>query len=440
MIINNEYNFQDTIFAPITSVNGGSVCVFRVSGSKAKNLQSIFSKKFQHSVSKFTKILFQGQIIDEVLCTLFESPKSFTGEDVLEVSLHSSNYIIQKFTNILSSHFGFRYAKNGEFSYRALINGKINLLQAESINQLVKSETEKQHHLAIRGLSSNLNNLYQNWCNKLKNILSIIELNIDFSDQDISRETEISIHKDIEILNSEISSHLPNESFSEKIRHGIEIAIIGEPNVGKSSLINLFAKRNIAITSNLAGTTRDIIRADIDIDGILVNFFDTAGIRDSSDEIESIGIKIAIEKIHSADLRIFLIDSQNQNLTLYNKYKKENDILVVNKIDLNESKNIKNAIYISIKNLINIDKLYSEIKNKISLISPNVSELITTSERQYNLLKQASILLNQIEKNQDIEIISENIRITINYLNKINNFLSYEDVLSEIFSNFCIGK
>lgn len=436
-----SYNLTDPIFAPITPINSGSICVFRISGNNIiKKFLDITNKTHvQDRMATLIKINDYNKILDFAICIYFQSPNSFTGEDCIEVSLHASEYVCNRFIEILSKDLGFRFALNGEFSYRAFINGKIDLNQAESINNLILSVSESQHTIAIRGIDGKLSQLYQSWLDKLRNILCILEANIDFSDQDISPNTLYYINHELNALSKEIDESLNKSKFSSSINNGFNVCIIGKPNAGKSSLINAIMNQEIAIVSNIPGTTRDIVKAHAIISGYKINFSDTAGIRDSENEIEIEGINRALNAAKNADLRIFLIDPQGYDKKMLDEYFIEGDIIALNKSDINDQK-LTCDIEISAKFNINIDKLINLIIAKIANKCDITSNNIILSERQKNILHRAQNIMNNIDINAEIEILAEDLRMCINALGELFGHVSTDDILGDIFSKFCVGK
>jgi len=435
------YNLKDTIFAPITSKFSGSVCVFRISGNRACDiLSNLSAKNITPNQAIFSKLFYENRkILDECVVTFFQFPKSFTGEDCIEVSLHGSEYIYNEFIKLLTKNFNFRFASNGEFLYRALVNQKIDILKAESIDALIKSCTEKQHKFAIRQGDDENRKIYQNWYQEFISIYSLVESNIDFSDQEIPESTMEQIKDGILKIKNEMSFMLGSKS-QKKIFDGINIAILGLPNAGKSSLLNALCKENIAIVSNTAGTTRDLISTKIDIDGYLVNILDTAGIRkDSKDEIEIEGIRRAISAVKIADIRIFVFEYGIINQELYDTYHQESDIIIASKCDIKMEKNEKYIKVSTTKNL-GIDELISALKKSIEKILPNVNEDICISDRQKNILCKCFEVIQNLHNIDEIECFAQDLRDIISYMGEIFGYTSIDDILGNIFSKFCIGK
>lgn len=442
---------MSTIFAPLTLKGLCSIYVIRISGRESLNcLKALgIQKTLIPQKATLCKIKDKNnEILDEALVIYFKAPHSFTGEDVVEINLHCSNYIISKVFSILSSIENVRMAEKGEFSKRAFLNNKIDLMQAESIVDLINAETEMQHKLAINQLQGKNSNFYNNLRQKIVEILSLLEAFIDFPEEDIPQDMQDEILAKISNIKIEIQNNLNDDNVGEKIRDGFHISIIGEPNAGKSTLLNYLSKRDIAIVSDIAGTTRDIIEVSLNISGIPVILYDTAGIRETEDIIEKEGVKRAIRNANTADIKILVIDSNNLNIDkniidLIDK----NTIILLNKIDILKNKNIDKNIFkdaeilkISLKDKINLDKFLDILKNKLeSIVSPNINTTIT-NERYRNELEKALEYLEFFNFDLPIEINAENIRMSADCIGRITGKINSDEILDNIFSKFCIGK
>lgn len=439
---------EDTIFAPLTIKGKCSIYVIRISGSRVDKCLSTLgiSKKFKHKSINLCNIKDENNnILDQALILYFKAPNSFTGEDVCELNIHCSTYIINKIFKILLSIEGVRLAKNGEFSKRAFLNNKLDLIQAESIVDLVNSETELQHKQAIEQLEGKNSRFFNDLRQDILDLSSSIEANIDFPEDET---TNVNINS-VNNLISKIENILNDNDVAKKIKNGLNISIIGEPNVGKSSFLNYLAKKDLAIVSNIAGTTRDIIETSLDIDGVLVNVFDTAGIRDTNDTIEKEGVKRAIKNAEEADLRILILSPENIDVNKeIEKLIDYNTIIILNKIDTLKDSSIinnlkekyKNIIEISVKNNINLDKVIDKIKDFISKNITPYSNTNITQERYRIELKKTIEYLKKIDNNMPIEIVAENIRLSAFCIGKIVGQIGTEEILDNIFSKFCIGK
>ncbi|MDR3289709.1 MAG: tRNA uridine-5-carboxymethylaminomethyl(34) synthesis GTPase MnmE [Rickettsiales bacterium] len=438
---------SETIFAPLTLKGNCSVFVIRISGSKVRACLSAIGlkKDLEHRKATLCKLQHDDKALDEALVTYFQSPNSFTGEDVCEINLHCSTYIIKKIFEILSNIDGTRYAERGEFSKRAFLNGKIDLMQAESIADLINSETELQHQQAIKQLQGKNSIFYNNLRERIVKILSSLEAYIDFPDEHLPKE---NIKKQIDEIINFIEKNLNDEKVGERIKDGFKIAIMGEPNVGKSTLLNYLAKREIAIVSDIAGTTRDVIEVHLDVNGIPVILYDTAGIRETNNVIEIEGVKRAIEKARQADLKILLTSPDNMQLNKKIMELIDNKTIIVkNKCDLEDDLKLEitsvtnnDIIPISLKNNINIDIFIKTLQKKLEdIISPNI-DITITNERYRNELKQALFYLKLVNFNEPLEICAENIRISAKHVGGITGKISIDELLDNIFSKFCIGK
>ena len=442
---------MSTIFAPLTLKGLCSIYVIRISGRESLNcLKALgIQKTLIPQKATLCKIKDKNnEILDEALVIYFKAPHSFTGEDVVEINLHCSNYIISKVFSILSSIENVRMAEKGEFSKRAFLNNKIDLMQAESIVDLINAETEMQHKLAINQLQGKNSNFYNNLRQKIVEILALLEAFIDFPEEDIPQDMQDEILAKISNIKIEIQNNLNDDNVGEKIRDGFHISIIGEPNAGKSTLLNYLSKSDRAIVSDIAGTTRDIIEVSLNISGIPVILYDTAGIRETEDIIEKEGVKRAIRNANTADIKILVIDSNNLNIDkniidLIDK----NTIILLNKIDILKNKNIDKNIFkdaeileISLKDKINLDKFLDILKNKLeSIVSPNINTTIT-NERYRNELEKALEYLEFFNFDLPIEINAENIRMSADCIGRITGKINSDEILDNIFSKFCIGK
>lgn len=437
-----------TIFAPITSTLSSAICVLRISGPKSLFcLEKLGVKaKFLPNQIKFAKIYDLSEnnsLIDEVLIAYFKAPQSFTGEDVVEISIHNSPFILKKICEILSLIENVRFAQAGEFSKIAFLNNKIDLVQAEAIVDLIKSQTEKQHNQALRQLQGEIGEIYENWRTQIIEILSLIESAIDFSEEDLPAQIVDEAVKKVGNLQKEIKNHLDDNKNGQKIKDGLSLVIIGAPNVGKSSLINFLAKSEVAIVSEIAGTTRDVIEIYLDIAGFAVKISDTAGIHETKDAIEQEGIKRALKKSENADIKILLFDKNNQD-EIVEIQENKNYIKVLNKVDLideNDEINFKKYdLIISLKDKKNLDLLFKKIEEKIKEIIPDQNEIFITQERYRICLEKASNSLLEFCLNKNIEIAAEDLRIAGNEIAKITGRINVDDILDVVFSRFCIGK
>ena len=440
-----------TIFSSITSPHKSAVSVIRISGEKTQDcLKSLgINNILIPNYSFYKKLKINNQIIDESVITYYKSPKSFTGDDVAEICIHNSPYVLKKIYQELLKINDVEIANNGEFSKRAFLNGKIDLIQAEAIPDLINSETEAQHLQSIKQLTGELGKIYDKWREEIIDILSFIEALIDFPEDDIDDNIKIKISKKIQDLKTKILTHLDDNELGLKIKNGLKLAIIGAPNTGKSSLINFLAKSEISIVSEISGTTRDVINHKLDIMGIAVIISDTAGITQSNDPIEIEGIKRALNKAKEADIKIYMIDCLNPIIS--NELIDKKTILVFNKIDEFDNFNPDNIIKInnfsnnlfiktSIKNNINTNLILDSIKKIINSNYTTTENALITQERYRNILNNSIKFLDKFNLEKNIEINAEYLRLCANEISKISGKIDIDNILDSIFSKFCIGK
>jgi tRNA modification GTPase len=440
-----------TIFANLgfsSLYKKSSLSIFKISGDNAfLSLTHLgVKKKIKNRLGTLCSITDpeDHSIIDQVLITCFEAPNSYTGQNIVEISCHPSHFIIRKITEILLKIEDFRYATEGEFTKLALLNNKIDLIQAEAVLDIINSKTKFQHKQAISQLLGDYSLIYQNWRDKIINIIANLESVIDFPDEDLPIEIIEIAKKEIDYLINKISQQLKNKS-GQKIKEGISVVILGDPNVGKSTLMNFLNQKDISIISNIAGTTRDIIESHLEIAGFEVIISDTAGIRESNDPIEKEGIKRAINKSKKADIKIIILDASNiklDNLKFYD----ENTIILINKIDLkqpilDQELSKKNPILISLDKNINLEKIFNELEQKIKNITNEFDDQsLITNQRHRNSLEEILNYLKEISFNENPEITAEKLRIISGHIGQITGEIRIDDILDVIFSKFCIGK
>jgi len=432
-----------TIFAPITSPFRAGISVIRISGNETKKCLEIlgFKGEPQHQKISFQKIFDPktAELIDETLISFFRAPNSFTGEDVAEISIHASPFISKKILEILSSQENCRLAEAGEFSKRAFLNGKIDLVQAEAIPDLISAETESQHRQALKQLEGNLGKIYENWRWRLIEISARIEAAIDFPDEDLPKNIVDAVESDVKNLRAEIAKHLDDKKIGQKIKNGLNLAIIGAPNVGKSSLINFLAQSEVAIVSEIAGTTRDVVETHLEIAGVAVKISDTAGIRETEDLIEKEGIRRALQKAAAADIKIFLVDATKPILRA--DLIDENTIVVVNKSDLAPSfDEIACDVKLSLSTKKNCDDLLKKLEEKILKLIPSQSSSLITQERYRVALVECVESLEKFSLQKNIELAAEDLRLAARKIGQIIGEVGVENILDVIFSRFCVGK
>jgi len=442
-----------TIFALSTGQGISGIAVIRVSGKNTSEvIKKITGSKLPvprlATLKKFNK---NGgkELIDEGVIIWFPAPNSYTGEDLAEFHVHGSRAVVEAMHSAISKVKNCRLAEPGEFTKRAFQNGRINLLKAESIADLIAAETEIQRKQALKIMSGRSSDKFNSWREKLKKILSHIEAKIDFPDEDLPKNIMQDIQKTSNHVLSEIKKTLNDQRVGERIREGFKIAIVGPPNSGKSSLLNYFSKRDAAIVSEIAGTTRDVIETHLNFDGYPVIVSDTAGIRRSKNEIEKKGIKIALKRAEDADLRLVIVSTKNVDFASVLKgLLIKNAILVVNKSDLIKGKlnnkfNKYDHVLISIKKDLNLNKLIQKIKSKLkNKFSTNEDILITRERHRQNLINCVIHLekFNKKKSSQDFDKAAEDLRLATRHLGMIVGKVNVEELLGSIFNDFCIGK
>ena len=443
-----------TIFALSSGPGISGVAVIRISGSETSRVIKMLTGKELPipRVATLRKInkTNKSELIDEGLILWFPGPESYTGEDMAEIQVHGSKAVVDALHSSISQIENCRLAEPGEFTKLAFQNGKINLLKAESISDLVRSETEIQRQQAIKIMSGKNSEIYNFWRSSLLKILANVEAKIDFPDEDLPEKIINEIHLSSSKIKSEIKKVLNDKKVGEIIREGFKIAILGPPNAGKSSLLNYLSRRDAAIVSEVAGTTRDVIEVHLNIDGYPVVLSDTAGIRDSKDEIEKKGINLALKKAENADLNIVVIEPKNAYFTGFLKglVSSDNTLVVVNKSDLGIENMLEdfsqyNPIYISIIKEKNIDTLISTIRNKLKNKFLSNQNILITRERHRLHLEQCLTHLENFENKtdeQDFDKAAEDLRLAARELGKIVGKFDVEEILGSIFNDFCIGK
>lgn len=441
-----------TIYALSSGPGLSGVAVIRISGEKTKEVfQSIIIGSFpKPRVASLRKIinLKSKELIDECIVLWFPGPNSYTGEDMAEIHAHGSKAVIQSILANLSKIKGCKLAEPGEFTKRAFQNEKINLIKAESIADLIAAETEIQRRQALKIMNGKSSDKFNSWRERLLKILSNLEAKIDFPDEALPSNILNNIKNDSQQIKEEIKKILDDSKVGERIREGFKIAILGPTNVGKSSLLNYFSKREVAIVSEIAGTTRDIIEVHLNIDGFPVIMSDTAGIRNSKDEIEKKGIKLALKRAEDADLNILVFEPKSVDFTGFlSDLSIEKSIFVINKSDLGKikSKDLDKykPILISIKDETNIEKLIDKIKKNLTNKFVSVEDTLITRERHRQHLEQCIFHLDEFskkEKDSDFDKATEDIRLATRHLGMLVGKVDVEEILGSIFNDFCIGK
>jgi len=442
-----------TIYALSSGPGISGIAVIRVSGAEtAKVIKQMTGEDLptprMATLRKFNKN-GSKEMIDEGVVIWFPGPKSYTGEDLAEFHVHGSRAVIKAMHLAISKIKNCRLAEPGEFTKRAFQNGRINLLKAESIADLITSETEIQRNQALKIMSGSSSDKFNSWRDKLLKILSHVEAKIDFPEEDLPKNIIKEIQNTSNGILSEIKKTLNDQKVGERIREGFKIAILGPPNSGKSSLLNYLSKRDVAIVSEIAGTTRDVIETHLNLDGYPVIISDTAGIRNSKNEIEKKGIKIALKRAEDADLKLVIVSAKNADITtVLKKLLTKNSILVANKSDLVKGKlNSKfkkyEHILISIKKDSNLDKLITKIKSKLKNKFTTTEDILITRERHRQNLINCVQHLEKFKKkktSQDFDKAAEDLRLATRHLGMIVGKVDVEELLGSIFNDFCIGK
>jgi tRNA modification GTPase len=452
---------ESTICALSTASGSAAIALIRVSGKEAISItQRFFSKKLEQQLSHtlhFGTWKHQDELIDEVLLSVFRAPKSYTGENMVEISCHGSVYIQQKILQQLTES-GCRMAMPGEFSFRAFLNGKLDLSQAEAVSDLINSQTRAAHDIAIKqmrgGISGELKELRQ----QLIDFAALIELELDFSEEDVEFASRKHLQALIEKLLVRIQQMAESFLLGNSIKNGIPVVIAGKPNVGKSTLLNALLNEEKAIVSDIAGTTRDSIEDVIQINGIAYRFIDTAGIRRTDDVVEGLGIQRSIDKIKQAQLVMFLVEAtvkdnieeELQTLMANLETMPEKAMVVINKADLVDDTTFFKSDYkgfrtllISARNKSNLEELKRLIVDSTAG-TLDQNQLVISNIRHYEALRQASLALknalNNLQAGQTGELLAFDIRDSLHHLGLITGEVSTNDLLDSIFTRFCIGK
>ncbi|GEC80186.1 tRNA uridine-5-carboxymethylaminomethyl(34) synthesis GTPase MnmE [Flavobacterium aquatile] len=461
--------YNETIVALATPSGAGAVAIIRMSGKDAITIaaevfQSVSGKDLSnqktHTIHLGT-IVDGPKIYDQVLVSIFKNPNSYTGENVIEISCHGSTFIQQQIIQLLLRK-GCRMAQAGEFTLRAFLNGKLDLSQAEAVADLISSDNEASHQIAMQQMRGGFSNEISKLREELLNFASLIELELDFAEEDVEFADRTQFHDLLNRIEFVLKRLIDSFAVGNVIKNGIPVAIVGEPNVGKSTLLNALLNEERAIVSEIAGTTRDTIEDELVIGGIGFRFIDTAGIRETIDVVESIGIKKTFEKIEQAQVVLFLVDSsqlsdnsleslKSEIQQIKNKYPSKALLVIFNKMDLmtaelveNINSEISNALLLSAKNKTGIDDLKNQLLSFVNTGALRNNETIITNTRHYDSLLKA---LEEIQKvkfglNSGIpsDLMAIDIRQALFYFGEITGEVTNDELLGNIFANFCIGK
>ncbi|MEO9336162.1 tRNA uridine-5-carboxymethylaminomethyl(34) synthesis GTPase MnmE [Mesorhizobium sp. SB112] len=437
--------FANSIFALSSGRLPSGVAIVRVSGPHSRQvLETVFGSVPASRLASFGPLKdIQGNVLDRALAMFFPGPNSFTGEDVAEFHLHGGRAVVASVLNALSGFEGLTHAEAGEFTKRAFLNGKLDLLEAEALADLIASETEAQRRFAVTNSFGAQSELYQSWRKRLIHARAMIEAEMDFADEgDIPGSVSATIWKDMELLPQEISAHISGFSKAEIIRDGFEVVILGAPNAGKSSLLNALAKRDAAIVSEEAGTTRDFVEVALDVGGVKIRLVDTAGIRDNAGKVEQIGIERALAKAKSANLALFLHDLSQPLLEIAEGAISDiPSIRVGTKVDLSSGKPEGCFDFtISAQTGEGLTGLLSQI-GEIAAGAVGLSgDILPSRLRHVSLLTEAVDWIESAGADKDLELRAEDLRIASDRIGKVSGAVDVEDLLDVVFSQFCVGK
>lgn len=459
---------QDTIIALATPSGAGAIAVIRISGKEsiplsARHFRSVSGKDLAEQKSHTIHLghIVEGKrVLDEVLISVFKNPHSYTGEDVIEISCHGSPYIQQEIIQLFIRK-GCRMAQAGEFTLRAFLNGKMDLSQAEAVADLISSENEASHQVAIQQMRGGFSDEIKKLREELLNFASLIELELDFSEEDVEFADRDQFKKLLSRIQLVLKRLIDSFAVGNVIKNGIPVAIVGEPNVGKSTLLNALLNEDRALVSEIPGTTRDTVEDEISIGGIGFRFIDTAGIRQTQDVVEGMGIQRTFEKIDTAQVILYLIESlkfseqgtsfKSEIEKLKGKYPKTPLVVVANKMDLLDAEGIawikseiENVLLLSAKKGVGVEALKSQLLEFVNTGALRNNETLVTNSRHYNALLKA---LAEVEKVQwgmengiSGDLLAIDIRQALYHFGEITGEISSDDLLGNIFANFCIGK
>ncbi|MCB0462067.1 MAG: tRNA uridine-5-carboxymethylaminomethyl(34) synthesis GTPase MnmE [Flavobacteriaceae bacterium] len=461
-------DYDDCIIALATASGSGAIAVIRLSGKDAITMCDAHFKSVSHKklVDQKTHtihlghILKDGKTLDEVLVSVFKNPNSYTGENVVEISCHGSPFIQQEIIQLFL-RAGCRVANPGEFTLRAFLNGKLDLSQAEAVADLIASDNEASHQVAMQQMRGGFSNEIKSLRDELLNFASLIELELDFAEEDVEFANREQFKSLIERITKVLKHLIDSFAIGNVIKNGIPVAIVGEPNVGKSTLLNALLNEDKAIVSDIAGTTRDAIEDELTIGGIGFRFIDTAGIRDTKDVVESIGIKKTFEKIEQSQVVIYLFDAETSMSNLgvvlieiekiKNKHPQKPLIIIANKIDKLDdiqlaalTSHIPQAFLLSAKTGFGVEQLTEKLLNLINTGALRNNETIVTNSRHYDALLKALEEIQKVQHGMDNDLSGDllaiDIRQALYHFGEITGEITSDDLLGNIFANFCIGK
>jgi len=452
---------KDTIVALSTAPGVGAIAVIRLSGDRAVEIaDSVFvGRKLTEAPTHtlhFGRVEEQGQILDEVVVSIFRAPRSYTGEDVIELSCHGSPFIQQQLLSLLTRK-GARMAKPVEFTMRAFLNGKMDLAQAEGVAELIAAQTQASHDVAIRHMRSGYGDALKNLRYELIHFASLIELELDFSEEDVEFAERSHLMQLVDKINHELDRLIRSFALGNVIRNGVETVIAGRPNAGKSTLLNALLNEERAIVSDIAGTTRDTIEAELNIQGVRFRLIDTAGIREAKDEIEKIGVAKTLEKIRTATLLIYVFDVHTMSPSEVQQDMSslvssgDNMLVIANKIDAQGGQEraalftkVNPDLYISSLQKVNIEQLKDAMYARIVHDDITIEDSVVTNARHLEALQKARNTMTEVQDallhKTSGELTALSIRYALNAIGEITGEVTNEDLLDNIFRNFCIGK
>jgi len=428
---------MDTIFAQATAVGRAGVCVIRISGPQAHSIGTLMAGPLPDPRASALRMIKgrDGSFIDQSLVLSFTAPQSFTGEDVVEFHLHGSIAITKRVLSELGEFDGVRLAHPGEFTRRALENGQLDLVQVEGLSDLIEAETEAQRKQALRVLSGNLGQKVEDWRKALIRAAALLEATIDFADEDVPVDVTDEVRDLLNAVVSTLDIEISGTQVAERIRTGFEVAIVGAPNVGKSTLLNRLAGREAAITSNIAGTTRDVIEVRMDLGGLPVTLLDTAGIRESTDEIETLGIELAVRRAADADMRIFLLEEGDEPPM----EPSASDVVLLAKADLKDN----TAGGISGFTGEGVEELLERLESELSLraagagLATHARHAVAMTRAREGIVEALNLL---VAGPDCYDLVSAELRMAVHAFEVLVGRIDTENLLDEIFASFCLGK